>query len=115
MTESVSNVGRAILPADPLSSGSLEIGHLRHKELASDFAGLFLPDALPYFWRLSNHAAAARERTIWERPFRSAGACSPPANWIWCARSSPIFPDSARLSWPTPSASYWSGVVPTGN
>src|ERR1039457_5023411 len=30
---------------------SLEIGHLRHKVAASDFAGLFLPDALPYLWR----------------------------------------------------------------
>src|ERR1019366_7938321 len=29
----------------------LEIGHLRHKVAASDFAGLFLPDALPYLWR----------------------------------------------------------------
>ena len=26
----------------------LEIGHLRHKVAASDFAGLFLPDAIPY-------------------------------------------------------------------
>ena len=59
---------------------SLEIGHLRRKVGASDFAGLFLPDVLPYFWRLLNHAATAGERNIWKRPFRSAGVCSPPAN-----------------------------------
>src|ERR1035438_6886658 len=44
--------------------GPLEIGDLRRKACASDFAGLFPPNALSYFWRLLNHAAAAGERDI---------------------------------------------------
>src|SRR5258707_1391578 len=57
----------------------LEIGHLRRR-VASDFAGLLHRDALLYFWQLPDHAATAGECDIWKRPFRSAGACSPPAN-----------------------------------
>ena len=55
-------------------------GHLRHKAGASDFAGHLLSDVLLYFWRPPDDAASAGERDIWKRPFRSAGACSPPAN-----------------------------------
>src|ERR1017187_7163550 len=58
----------------------LEIGHSRHKVGVADFAGLLFPDALPYSGRLLMQAGAAGEQDIWRRPFRSAGACLPPAN-----------------------------------
>ena len=70
----------ALAPLFGERSSPLEIGHLRHKAGTSDFAGLFPSDALLYFWRLLNHAAAAGERNIWKRPCRSAGVCLPPAN-----------------------------------
>ena len=50
-------VGRAIVPAAGFQP-ALEIGHLRHKVAASDFAGLFPPNALLYFWRPPDHAAS---------------------------------------------------------
>src|SRR5260370_32299670 len=42
----------------------LEFGHLRSRVAASDFAGLFLPDALPYLWRRLNYAAALESGTF---------------------------------------------------
>src|SRR5260370_18334570 len=42
----------------------LEFGYLRHRLAPSDFAGFFLPDALPYLWRRLNYAAALESGTF---------------------------------------------------